>query len=135
MGARRPDTAERLEAITTDIVTRPQRLEREQMELRAHVEGDCQVRIFAANVACAGRAAPSIGAAIERFAKAMRAPIPRGRTGGLARARSAWRYLDGTFMPELEKYEAYIEEYERYARGGRARAALARRAQDGRFVA
>jgi hypothetical protein len=44
-----------------------------------------------------------------------------GRTGGLARASTAWRYLDGTFMPESEKAEARFQEYERYAIGGRAR--------------
>lgn len=75
---------------------------------------------------------PSAGA-IERFAQAMRAPLPRGRAGGLARARSAWRYFDGTFMPESEKEAAYLEEYERYAAGGRTRAALGVRDARGRF--
>jgi hypothetical protein len=56
------------------------------------------------------------------------------RAGGLARARIAWRYFDGTFMPESVKDEARISEYERYATGGRARAARAKRATDGTFL-
>jgi hypothetical protein len=67
----------------------------------------------------------------------MRAPLSlprRGHAGGLARARSAWRYLDGTFMPESEKEAAYLPEYERYAADGRARAARARRSPDGTFL-
>jgi hypothetical protein len=43
----------------------------------------------------------------------------RGRPGGLARAREAWRYSDGTFMSENEKEfmteEYELLEYERYA--------------------
>jgi hypothetical protein len=49
----------------------------------------------------------------------------RGRAGGLARARQAWRSLDETFMPESAKQEAYVREYERYAASGRARASTA----------
>jgi hypothetical protein len=67
----------------------------------------------------------------------MRAPLPlppRGRAGGLARAKSAWRYFNGTFMPESEKRAAYLQEYERYAAGGRARAFKARRWSDGTFA-
>jgi uncharacterized protein YpuA (DUF1002 family) len=60
----------------------------------------------------------------------MRAPLPRGRAGGLAGAKTAWRYSDGTFMPEAERTMAIEEfelaEYERYAAGGRARAASAK---------
>jgi hypothetical protein len=37
-------------------------------------------------------------------------------------------------MPDSEKYEAYREEYERYARGGKARANPALRARDGTFI-
>ncbi len=48
--------------------------------------------------------------AIERSLRAVAAPLPRGRAGGLARARTAWRYSDGTFMPEEEKFESYHEE-------------------------
>jgi hypothetical protein len=72
--------------------------------------------------------------AIERASHAMLAPLPRGKAGGIARAKSAWRYLNGTFMPESEKLELYRCEYERYAAGGRARTANARRALDGTFL-
>ncbi len=52
--------------------------------------------------------------------------------------RSAWRYLDGTFMPEHERQalvnEIAFEEYEGYATGGRARAGSALRARDGTFL-
>jgi hypothetical protein len=58
----------------------------------------------------------------------------RGRAGGLARSRNAWRYSDGTFMAESERQEIYREEYERHAAGGRARAATASRAEDGTFL-
>jgi MTH538 TIR-like domain (DUF1863) len=71
---------------------------------------------------------------MERLAQAMRAPLqppPRGRAGGVARAKTAWRYLDGTFMPESEKEAASLDECERYAAGGRARARSAVRASDG----
>jgi len=64
----------------------------------------------------------------------MVAPLPRGKADGVARAQSAWRYFDGTFMPESEKQEAYRDEYERYAAGGRARATRARRAPNGTFI-
>jgi hypothetical protein len=33
---------------------------------------------------------------------------PRGRAGGLARARTAWLYLDGTCMPESARWEAFF---------------------------
>jgi hypothetical protein len=72
--------------------------------------------------------------AVERGFRAMLAPLPLGSAGGLARARTAWRYLDGTFMPESEKEAAYLEEYERYGKGGRARSATAMRASDGTFL-
>jgi hypothetical protein len=64
----------------------------------------------------------------------MRAPAPRGRAGDLVRAQTAWRNIDGTFMPEWEKWDAYREEYERYAAGGRARALSAKRSTDGTFA-
>jgi hypothetical protein len=72
--------------------------------------------------------------AIESGLRAAVAPLPRGRAGGLARARSAWRYRDGTFMPESERFEAYREERERHAVGGRARAKRAARYVDGTFA-
>jgi hypothetical protein len=118
---------------TSELLERIQRLEREHAELRARIEGERQLRILAAQIVGAAQIAPVIGEAIEGFAQAMRAPSPRGRAGGLARARGAWRYFDGTFMPESEKSEAYLADYERYAAGGRARAANAFRRPDGRF--
>ena len=125
---RTPDRA------TSDLLERIHRLEREQAEPRARLEGERQLRILAAQIVGAAQIAPVIGEAIERFAQAMRVPSPRGRAGGLARARTAWRYLDGTFMPESAKLEARIAEYERYAAGGRKRAAAAQRAVDGPFL-
>jgi hypothetical protein len=130
---RRSDS-EQLVRATSDLTARVQRLEGEQAALRARLEGERQLRIFTAHVAAAAAVAPAIGAAIERFAEAMRAPLPRGRAGGLERSKGAWRYFDGTFMRESEKETAYLEEYERYAAGGRARAATAGRSDDGRFL-
>lgn len=124
----------RLDRATSDMLERIQQLEREHAELRARVEGERQLRILTAQIVGAAQGAPIVGEAIERFAQAMRAPIPRGRVGGLARARSAWRYFDSTFMPESAKIEARIAEYERYARAGRARAAAAGRLPDGTFA-
>ncbi len=71
---------------------------------------------------------------MEGFVLAMRRPLPRGRSGGLARASTAWRFSDGTFMPESVKFEAYQEEYQRHAAGGRSRARTAVRASDGTFL-
>jgi hypothetical protein len=119
---------------TSDLLRRIQRLEREHAELRGRLEGERQLRILAAEIVGAAQIAPVIGYAIERFAQAMRAPNPPGRPGGLARARSAWRHFDGTFMPKSQKLEAHRIEYERYARGGRSRASGARRAADGTFL-
>jgi hypothetical protein len=115
------------------LLERIQRLEREQAALRSRLEGERQLRILAAQIVGAAQIAPLIGEAIEGFAQAMRARSQRGRPGGLARARRAWRYFDGTFMPESEKFEAYRAEYERYAAGGRARASHASRAPNGTF--
>ncbi len=119
---------------TSDLLERIQRIEAEQSALRAEIAGERQLRFLAAEIVRAAQAAPVIGNAVDNFAQAMRTPVPRGRVGGLARARGAWRYFDGTFMPESEKLEVYREEYERYAAGGRARAATARRATDGTFL-
>lgn len=123
-----------IEIATSDLVEGIQRLEREHAELRARVEGERQLRILTAQIVGAAQIAPVIGGAVEKFAQAMRTPIPRGRAGGLARARSAWRYFDGKFMPESEKLEAYRLEHERFAAGGRARATSARRDRDGTFL-
>jgi hypothetical protein len=119
---------------TSDLLERIQRLEREHEELRARLEGECQLGVIAAQIVGAAQAAPAIGDAVEKFAQVMRAPLPHGRAGGLARARTAWRYFDGTFMPESEKLEAHRLEYERYAAGGRARARGALRRSDGTFA-
>lgn len=130
-------TAKQLVDTTSTLLERVQRLEEEQAVLRSQLEGERQLRVLAAHIAAAAHAAPVIGDAIERFAQAMRAtraPMPRGRAGGLARTRIAWRYSDGTFMPESERIEAYRDEYERYAAGGRARAARALRSADGTFM-
>jgi hypothetical protein len=118
---------------TSDLLERIERLEREHAEIRARLEGERHLRILAAQIVGAAQIAPVIGEAVEKFAQAMRAPRPRGRAGGLARARDAWRYFDGTFMPESVKFEARIDEYERYAAGGRARARMAPRSPDGTF--
>jgi hypothetical protein len=118
---------------TSALLARVRRLEEAQAEIRVRLEGQGQLRVLTAQIAAAAQVAPIVGAAIERFAEAMRAPLTRGRAGGLARARTAWRYFDGTFMPESEKEAAYLEEYERYAAGGRARAALGVRNARGRF--
>ncbi|MGO9801049.1 MAG: hypothetical protein ACLPQ0_16450 [Candidatus Binatus sp.] len=61
--------------------------------------------------------------AFESYAQAMRAPTRRAR-----------RYLDGTFMPESKKSEAYLAECERYAAGGYGRARFATRDERGRFL-
>jgi hypothetical protein len=124
----------RSDRATSDLLNRIQRLEREQAELRARLQSEHQLRSLAAQIVAAAQAAPVIGEAFEKFAQAMRAPTPRGRAGGLARARGAWRCIDGTFMAESDKLEAYQLEHERYAAGGRARASKARRAEDGTFV-
>jgi hypothetical protein len=133
---------EQLEHATSALNARVQRLEAEQGALLARLQGERQFRILTAHIGAAAQTALVIGAAIERFAAAMRAPLPpppRGRAGGFARARYAWRYSDGTFMPEAERLAAIEEfetaEYERYAAGGRARAASAARDEDGRFIA
>jgi hypothetical protein len=133
---RRHDS-EQLVRATSDLAARVQRLENEQAGLRARLEGERQLRLLTAHITAAAQMAPAIGAAIERFAEALRAPLPtlrRGRAGGLARSKSAWRYIDGTFMPESEKEAVYTEEYERYAAGGRARAESADRNADGTFA-
>jgi hypothetical protein len=130
---RRHDSEQSVRA-TSDLTARVQRLETEQAALRARLEGERQLRLFTMHIAAAAQAAPVIGAAIERFAQAMRVQLPRGHAGGLARAQTAWRYFDGTFMPESEKESAYFEEYERHAAGGRARARSARRLSDGTFA-
>ena len=58
----------------------------------------------------------------------------RGSPGPRVRLLSLLRYNDGTFMHESVKDAAYFAEYERFARGGRARAARSVRADDGTFL-
>jgi hypothetical protein len=107
------------------LLERVQRLEAEQAALHARLEGDRQLRVLTAQVVGAAQ----VGDPVEKFGQAMRTQPPCGRAGGLARARTAWRY----FMPESEK-EAFREEYERFAAGGRARATGALRNSDGTFA-
>jgi len=123
-----------LERATSDLIQRIQRLEREHVQLRAQLEGERHLRMFAIQLSNAAAGAPALGAAFERVAESMRAPAPRGRAGGLARASKAWRRFDGTFMPESVKIDAYHQEYERYAVGGRARALNALRSANGTFL-
>jgi hypothetical protein len=124
---------EELRSVTSDLADRIQRLEQEHDHLRGRIEADRALTMLSASIVAAAHAAPMIGTAIEKFAQAMRARPARGRAGDVARARRASRYLDGTFMPESAKREYYFAEYERFAIGGRARAASARRARDGTF--
>jgi len=79
----------RIEIATSDLRERIQRLERDQAELRSRLEGERQPRILAAQIVGAAQIAPVISEAVEKFAQAMRSPLPRGRAGGLARARTA----------------------------------------------
>jgi hypothetical protein len=116
------DAVTRLSALTSEIADRLQRLES-----------------LAPISACA---APIIGAAIEQFAETMRAPLSRGRAGGLARARQAAalqeRWPDGRYMSrwDSEEMDRQIAErnYMRYAAGGFARASTASRFLDGTFA-
>lgn len=90
----------------------------------------------------AALAALGVGQAMERFASAMRVPLPKSsisRIGGRTRSATGFRNADGQFMSDpkagglIEQYES--EQYKRHAAGGRARAACARRAIDGTFIA
>jgi len=128
---------EQLRTATGAIPERLHRLEQQHARLQGRILGNRALEIFTTSVAVAAQAAPIPGAAIEGFAQAMRAPLPsapRGGAGGIARNPQAWRYNDGTLVPESEKLEAGRCQYERYARGGRARAASAVRDERGRFI-
>lgn len=122
---------------TNQLLIRVQRLEAERLQFHTWIDSERQLRILTAHLAAAVQTAMIIGAAVERFAEAMRARPPRGSKGGFARARNAWRYSDGTFMCETERQAAIeeleLEDYERYATGGRKRAATATRNADGTF--
>jgi hypothetical protein len=86
---RGPHTLKTLDACTSDLLDRIQRIEAEQAALRAEIEGERQLRFLTAQIVAAAQATPVIGAAIEKFTQAMRVPFPRCRAGGLARARQA----------------------------------------------
>ncbi|HYK65827.1 MAG TPA: hypothetical protein VEY94_12840 [Patescibacteria group bacterium] len=58
------------EAATSYLLNRSQRVEHQHAELRARLEGERQLRIFAAQIVGAAQVAPVIGEAIERFAQA-----------------------------------------------------------------
>ena len=73
--------------------------------------------------------------AIAAGLQAVRASLPPGVAGGLARTRHAWRDDDGTFMSYDAEEQIRLEQRERMARGGRARARVAKRVPDGTFVA
>ncbi len=121
---------ERMVAFERDMQARVQRIEAELMAPGFH-------RLFRELHAAAQLAAEQGGQAalsIQNAFRAAAAPLTRGKAGGLARAREAWRYEDGTFAPESVKREACLAHYERYARGGRARAARALRYTDGTFA-
>jgi len=72
--------------------------------------------------------------AIVAGLQAVVAPLPPSVAGGIARARHAWRHDDGTFMSYDDEQRIQLEQHERMARGGRARAAGAKRAPDGTFL-
>ncbi len=119
-----------LSQLQSTILLRLQRVESELMSAKLD-------RLFSQLHIAVQLSARQGGEAAEGIGKALRAlvaPLPRGKAGGLARAKTAWRYIDGTFMPESVKQAAYKFEYERYASGGRARAASARRSPTGVFL-
>lgn len=123
-----------LNELQSTVLPRLQRVERELMDARL----DSFFHQLHIAIQLTVRRGSDISEALEKGVRAMAAPLPRGKAGGLARARSAWRYPDGTYIPESER-EAAIEqwelaEYERYARGGRRRAAIAQRAANGTFL-
>jgi hypothetical protein len=134
-----------LRVTTNTPERRIQQLSAELAELRAHVPRLDDPNLVARLAACISRAQAKADRELDRFLLAIHSAAEaaatlsalqarRGRAGGLARARAAWRYLDGTFMPESEKWEAYREEYECHAAGGRARAARAERYPNGTFA-
>ena len=57
-----------LDHTTSDLLERIQRLEREHAALRARLEGERHLQIFAAQISGAAQVAPVIGDAIEKFA-------------------------------------------------------------------
>jgi hypothetical protein len=125
--------AKHLIETTSALLERVQRLEEEQAVLRGRLEGERQLRLLTARIALRLRPSRLLG---KQSKDSLRQCGHQCRVGAPAdsRARSAWRYFDGTFMPESEKIEAYRVEYERFASGGRVRAAKALRARDGTFL-
>ena len=127
--------------ITTSTLTqRIQQLSEELAKLRAHIPKPDDPNLAAQLAAHLNRAHATVNRQLDRLLEGIRsgaevaALLTRlGRAGSLARARTAWRYLDGTFMPESVRLDAYREEYERHAAGGGARANFAVRNRDGTF--
>jgi hypothetical protein len=75
------------------------------------------------------------GSALEDFARALSAPVGRGRAGRQAWARKAARWPDGTFIGRADLEALAVESnYLAFARGGFVRAATAKRGPDGRFL-
>jgi hypothetical protein len=129
------NTRQTLDAIasrTSELLERIQRIAGEQSAIRANA--DRQLRSVTSEIGSAERVAGIIGDAIHKFAAVMRSPMPRGRAGGIARVKNAWRRCDGKFLPDSGKADAYFAEYERYAAGGRAIVTRAMRAPDGTFL-
>lgn len=139
---------ERLAQATIPPGARVQRLEDEQAALLARLEGERHFRILTTHISEAAKTILPVGTAVEEFAQAMRSPLrpPRRLAGGLARARTAWRHPDGTFVTNVEVavLEAEREDRqdsvglaqydERYPAGGRARAKNASRYAEGAFA-
>lgn len=121
--------ADDISVLRSTVLSRLQRVENELMVAklgRFFSELDLAIRLAVAE----GCEAAS---ALESGLRASVAPLARGKAGGFARARQAWRCADGTFVPESEKWRARRDEYESHAAGGRKRAAQAVRGRDGRF--
>jgi hypothetical protein len=70
------DTTEnKLVRATSDLMARVQRLETEQLALRAQIEAGRQLLASIAHIVAAAQTALVVGASVERFAEAMRAPF------------------------------------------------------------
>ena len=124
------DTNQRLTAEFSELALRLQHIERELMSARLR----CLFGELGVAIRLTVQHGLDAADAMENGLRATVRPLARGKAGGIARAMRAWRYLDGTFMPEKVKEQAFFEEYERYAAGGRARAATAKRGVNGSFL-
>ena len=116
------------EYITTGLYRKPESEGQNERTVQVHRQWLCassklrqSARVYGCNgcfakytqsVVIAVKSGAAAAQAIEVGLRAAGAPLPRGRAGDLARAKAAWRYDDGTFMPESEKFEAYREEHE-----------------------